>query len=65
MHFILATVILDFLRKRTSRDTGSGTIETLGHDLQYVITTRDRGAVGVNGPPIGNHPLQVLWSRDR
>jgi len=21
--------------------------------------------VGVNGPPIGNQALQVLWSRDR
>jgi len=21
--------------------------------------------VGVNGPPIGNHPLRVLWLRDQ
>jgi len=21
--------------------------------------------VGVNGPPIGNHTLRILWSRDR
>jgi len=26
------------------------------------VTMRDR--VGVNGPPIGNHLLRVLWSRD-
>jgi len=24
-----------------------------------------RHRVGVNGPPIGNHPLRILWSRDR
>jgi len=29
------------------------------------VTMRDRGLVSLTGPPIGNHPLRVVWSRDR
>jgi len=40
-----------------------------GHDpeifeAQY-LGNRARYRVGVNGPPIGNHPLQIIWSHDR
>jgi len=37
MHFILATAILDFWRKPTSRDTGSGSIETLDSENMGII----------------------------
>jgi len=45
------------------------TLKGQGHDpkifeAQY-LGNHARYRVGVNGPPIGNHPLRVLWSRDR
>jgi len=29
------------------------------------LSSDARQRVGVNGPPIGNHPLRMVWSGDR
>jgi len=34
--------------------------------VSFVYICNDaKKRVGVNGPPIGNHPLRILWGRDR